>query len=40
MHDLKMTDKVANNNGVWKSTDWKMADFIKFPVRLSSLVTS
>jgi len=23
MHDLKMTDGVPKNNGVWKMTDWK-----------------
>ena len=32
MHDLKMTDNVAQNNGVWK-----MTDIIEFPVTHSSL---
>ena len=34
MHDLKMTDKVVKNNGVWKRTNWKMAVIIAFPVAL------
>jgi len=33
MHDLKMIDKVAKNNRVWK-----MTDFTEFSVTLSSLL--
>ena len=27
MHELKMTDRVANNIGDWKMTDWKRRSF-------------
>ena len=30
MYDLKMTDKVANNNGVRKMTDWIMMTILSF----------
>jgi len=38
MHDLKMTDKFAKNNGDWNITDWKLVDLIMFSVMLSSLL--
>jgi len=40
MHDLQMTDKLTKNIGVWKTTDWKMTDFIEFPITLNSLQRS
>ena len=30
MHDLKTTDKVAKNNGVWKMTDSKRHSVLTF----------
>ena len=39
-HDVKMTDKVAEQYGKWKMNDWKVRIFIKFPVSLSCLLRS
>jgi len=35
MHDVKMTDKIAKNNGVWKNDGLKKTQLINFLVTLS-----